>query len=384
MAMEGWSLPVSKTDDAERRNRSWVNRPLFAALLSTGFALTVTIVVFHIFIADLRGLVGRDLNEMAASLGGETGAARIGDHVHQDNPVLSFHSRATPLPDGPPDTCVTALVAWHMSHFPDHDPMAVAALVTPVCNGATIATTKGLGGSVVDVMVVVDGDGPNVLALSAYEGTLSTLDFLLGNPILLGLVGIVAFSAGAFAYMLRRGTYQAYLAAQDRASTDGLSGTLRREEFHAAFERILAQINAGNGFASLLAIDIDHFKSVNDRFGHAAGDDVIRRTGQLIGSTLRGGDLVGRVGGEEFMVLLPSLPKYVAAEVADRLRKRMAAHAFTFGNQSLFVTVSIGVASVMPADDLLSVTQRADRRLYQAKRKGRNCVVWEDDDNHDF
>ncbi|MCF4164405.1 GGDEF domain-containing protein [Zavarzinia compransoris] len=375
---------MAKTDDAERRDPSWAIRPFFTAALSAVFALAATIIAFYVFVTDLRGLVGRDLNDMAAFLAGETGAPHLADHVHQDNPILSFHSRSTEVPHATPDECIATMVAWHMRHFSDHDPRAVTALVTPVCHGAKISTAKGLGSSVFDVLVAVEGDDRRVIALSAFEGRLDSVDFLLGNPLLIGLAFAVAGSAGIFAYFLRRSSYQAYLAAQDRASTDGLSGTLRREEFHTAFERMLGQINAGNGFASLLAIDIDHFKSVNDRFGHAAGDDVIRRTGQLIGSTLRGGDLVGRVGGEEFMVVLPSLPKYVAAEVADRLRKRMAAHAFTFGTQSLFVTVSIGVASVMPGDDLVSVTERADRRLYQAKRKGRNCVVWEDDDNHDF
>ncbi|MDD3445500.1 MAG: GGDEF domain-containing protein, partial [Zavarzinia sp.] len=300
---------------------------------------------------------------------------------------LSFDDRTTDFPEGDTDRCVDTLVAWSVDHaVDDTGPGAAQALATAICHGTKVAVARGDGANVLDVMLVVDGPTHNrqVVTLSVIEGSLDTLDFMLSSWRQIVLALSIAGFAGVFAYFLRLGTYRAYVEASGRASTDGLSGLMRREEFLTIFEHAMRQIQGGTGFASLLIIDIDHFKSINDRFGHAAGDEVIRQVGHLIGSTLRGGDSVGRTGGEEFMVLLPSLPKYVAGEVADRLRKRMAANAFTFGGQTFFVTISVGVASVMPSDSVQSVSERADRRLYQAKRKGRNCVIWEDDDNHDF
>ena len=122
--------------------------------------------------------------------------------------------------------------------------------------------------------------------------------------------------------------------------------------------------------AALLMMDIDHFKKVNDRFGHAMGDEVLRavsRTGQRV---LRETDLIGRLGGEEFCLFLPQTAPAQALQVAERLRQEIAALAFrTDAGEAFSVTVSVGIAGVKPAGDSVSEwLSRADEALYKANR----------------
>ncbi|PWR23636.1 hypothetical protein DKG75_03460 [Zavarzinia compransoris] len=260
------------------------------------------------------------------------------------------------------------------------------ALARPLCYGARISSVSHAGLNQVDILIAgLDQAGQRqVTSLRLYRSEVAPWRAVVSRPPQLAIALAVALTAGLFAYVIRLRQYRLLVEVQRRASTDGLTGVLRREEFLAGLDAALARSRLKGTTGSLLVLDLDHFKAINDRFGHAAGDEVIRKYGQHIGAGLRSGDLVGRVGGEEFMVLLPGLPKYVAAEVADRLRKRMAAHAFTFGGETVFVTASIGIASIMAVDTMDSLVERADSRLYRAKRQGRNCVVWEDEVEGDF
>lgn len=250
------------------------------------------------------------------------------------------------------------------------------ALASPICAGgsASTALSHPVGGQ---FMLV--GDGHSLALLSLQPGRMRLTAILSEHPSIILLLAAIGLFSGGFAYLLRRRSYRHFLTINNRASIDELSGLLRRDEFLRQVAREAAQRQDAASVASLLAIDIDHFKSVNDRFGHAAGDEVIRSFGRLSTSALRSGDLIGRTGGEEFMVFLPALPKYLAAEVADRLRKRFAAQAFIFGDAPVFVTISVGVATAQPGEPPLSAVVRANQRLYQAKRNGRNCVVTHDE-----
>ena len=122
-------------------------------------------------------------------------------------------------------------------------------------------------------------------------------------------------------------------------------------------------------------MDIDHFKRVNDTFGHAAGDETLRAIAQLMQQNSRSNDLPCRVGGEEFVLLLPNSSLQAAIDVAERLRASIDAAAIeTVGH----LTVSLGVALWHPGTDSIAVVlERADQLLYQAKQNGRNCVVAE-------
>jgi diguanylate cyclase (GGDEF)-like protein len=164
--------------------------------------------------------------------------------------------------------------------------------------------------------------------------------------------------------------------------TDPLTGCLNRRGFDNALTRELGRAGrAGSEFA-LLAIDLDHFKDVNDNYGHIAGDAVLRAVGSLLMTSARSGDIVARVGGEEFAVLLAATGAEGAHLFAGRLCERIAAHPFAIGSvqREVHITMSVGVAvsSMRGAADYGQLLwSRADDALYEAKRAGRNCVrLW--------
>jgi diguanylate cyclase (GGDEF)-like protein len=161
------------------------------------------------------------------------------------------------------------------------------------------------------------------------------------------------------------------------ASRDGLTGMLNRRAFE---ERILEEITRADRYRSSLAIlmiDIDHFKAVNDEFGHLLGDEVLKHAATIFQHQLRKVDFICRFGGEEFAIILPSTTLESAAAVAEKLRRAFFTHAFS--GISRPITVSIGVAAFpehgMNRDTLV---RAADRALYQAKQEGRNRVATAD------
>ena len=126
---------------------------------------------------------------------------------------------------------------------------------------------------------------------------------------------------------------------------------------------------------AVVALDVDHFKRVNDAHGHAAGDAVLAAVAARAAEALRAGDLLARIGGEEFAALLPGATLEAAAEVAERVRARIGAAPVPAGEARLAVTVSAGVAALAPAEDGAALLARADARLYAAKRAGRDRVA---------
>jgi diguanylate cyclase (GGDEF)-like protein len=127
----------------------------------------------------------------------------------------------------------------------------------------------------------------------------------------------------------------------------------------------------------MLVIDIDHFKAVNDRYGHAAGDAAIKYIGERIESAVRATDKVGRFGGEEFVVLLREVDELSARAFADRVRAAIEEAAVSYGSDTFKITVSIGVSVANAADrDISDTIERADRGLYMAKNTGRNRVFF--------
>ncbi len=163
---------------------------------------------------------------------------------------------------------------------------------------------------------------------------------------------------------------QQALVAQ--AITDPLTGAYNRRHLQNQLEQLVAPTDKTRPMVALLAIDIDHFKQVNDHHGHEAGDEVLRRLVSLVSARTRGSDLLFRTGGEEFMLLLPRVTSEAAQHIAEALRQ-MVAQAELLQGESL--TVSIGVASLSAGQDLKAWVRSADQALYQAKRTGRNRVV---------
>jgi diguanylate cyclase (GGDEF)-like protein len=160
------------------------------------------------------------------------------------------------------------------------------------------------------------------------------------------------------------------------ATTDGLTGALNRSAFMAAGEREILLSRRSGGPLAVLMLDADHFKSINDRYGHAGGDVTLRFLADACRASVRATDWVGRLGGEEFALALPGADAARAAAVAEALRTRVAEASLAHGGQVIRVTVSIGVAVLGPGEATMEqVIARADDALYQAKRGGRDRVV---------
>lgn len=161
--------------------------------------------------------------------------------------------------------------------------------------------------------------------------------------------------------------------------TDPLTGCLNRRGFEQELRRTVARASRYGGELSLLAIDVDHFKDVNDTFGHLAGDIVLRELAGLLTSAARGSDLVARVGGEEFVMLLPNADEENAGVVAERIGEVVRGHAFEAlrrgGGKGLTVSVGIATEQVVDAGLSSALRARADEALYVAKRLGRDRVV---------
>ena len=164
----------------------------------------------------------------------------------------------------------------------------------------------------------------------------------------------------------------------EMAITDALTGLFNRRYMESHLGTLIEQAIARGKPLSALVIDIDFFKSINDTHGHDAGDDVLREFALRIKRSIRGIDLACRCGGEEFVVVMPETDMAVAAMVAERLRRRIAADPFGIqqGTGSVPVTISIGIAALRGKDDgAAALIKRADQALYRAKRDGRNRVV---------
>jgi len=169
---------------------------------------------------------------------------------------------------------------------------------------------------------------------------------------------------------------QLHQLLSDQANRDALTGLYNRRYLDSTLERELARCKREGHPLSLMMIDIDHFKRVNDTYGHLGGDEILKATGALLASHARAEDIPCRYGGEEFTLLLPNMPLAVARERAEELRSTFAAMAVRFGEFSIQSTLSVGIA-VYPEHGKLpdELTQRADRALYRAKAEGRNRVV---------
>jgi diguanylate cyclase (GGDEF)-like protein len=160
------------------------------------------------------------------------------------------------------------------------------------------------------------------------------------------------------------------------ATTDFLTGLANRRSFMARLEAELARLKRFDiERAAILMLDLDHFKRVNDSHGHAAGDAVLKHFAALLRAELRKIDTGGRLGGEEFAILLIGADLAAAELSAERLRRRIAATPLDFAGQSIAVTVSIGIATLAPGDASADAAlRRADAALYAAKQAGRNRV----------
>jgi two-component system, cell cycle response regulator len=166
--------------------------------------------------------------------------------------------------------------------------------------------------------------------------------------------------------------------SMEMAITDALTSLHNRRYMESHLGTLVDEAAARGKPLSLLILDIDYFKAINDNYGHDAGDDVLREFATRVRKSIRGIDLACRYGGEEFVVVMPETDVAVAAVVAERIRRRIAAESFAIqkGTGAIDVTISIGIAALAAASDTAeTILKRADQALYRAKRDGRNRVV---------
>lgn len=185
------------------------------------------------------------------------------------------------------------------------------------------------------------------------------------------LVGLGALIASYFNLRTKSSTYRALSIQDPLTGMLNRMGVMQQAEalFHSAVGKPLC----------LVFIDVDRFKRINDERGHDAGDRILVDVARLIVSSVRQADVVGRWGGEEFILLCPGVHKEAVNSIVEKVRVAVAEHRFEKGHEPLNVTISLGVAYVAPGESFDSALKRADLALYQAKTAGRNCTVMADD-----
>jgi diguanylate cyclase (GGDEF)-like protein len=274
---------------------------------------------------------------------------------------------------------------------------AYAALVAVVAATGFVPGLEGIGRELVNPLLIVGAPlFIGIAGIAAWRGSRYAGLFMLGwTPLLavtalgsLQLYGVTrdwAWTDGAslacgaleallFSLALAYRTLElrrAHAQARLQADIDALTGLLNRRAWH---ERVGATgaFGSDGGPLSVLFLDLDHFKQLNDRRGHHVGDDTLRALSRAIGGELRKTDIAGRYGGEEFVVALAGTGPEQAMHIADRIRRRLLRHVDDDGPVS---TVSIGIATRLPGEDLAMLLRRADHAMYAAKTEGRNRVA---------
>jgi diguanylate cyclase (GGDEF)-like protein len=194
----------------------------------------------------------------------------------------------------------------------------------------------------------------------------------LGRCIVVGLYG----SAIRIKLRAQNEKLAAFSQEIERLATfDELTGTLNRRSISLLIEERIAASKPDDQTCCVILLDIDHFKSINDRYGHAGGDDVLRAFARVVQSCLRDSDRIGRYGGEEFVVLLPETSLQHAHVIAERIRQSIAALAWADIAPDLSMTVSGGIAEHRCGEPIRALIARADHALYAAKHDGRNRML---------
>ncbi|MBH3338781.1 GGDEF domain-containing protein [Pseudomonas mendocina] len=203
---------------------------------------------------------------------------------------------------------------------------------------------------------------------------------LLQNVEIIANLGLASLAVMIFAHIYERSRILNERRLTEQATTDALTGLPNRLKLAEMFERERAHALRNGTPLSLVFLDIDHFKQINDRFGHEVGDRALAHFATVLAQRLRINDLFCRLGGEEFAVLLPGSTAGQARDIAENLRERLAAEPLMNDGIALAMTLSAGVASFkVDGQSLDELMLAADRRTYAAKRAGRNRVITGED-----
>jgi diguanylate cyclase (GGDEF)-like protein len=180
------------------------------------------------------------------------------------------------------------------------------------------------------------------------------------------------------------GVVEWHIPLDDISAIDSVTGLLTRTEAEQAARRMFALMARMKSSFAVVMVDIDHFKQVNDQYGHLAGDKVLERVSRLITLELRESDVLGRWGGEEFLILLSDIDRATAISVAERILNVVRTHIISIDAENLAITISAGLRWVAgleaPAQNFDAIVRDADRSLYRAKNDGRDrCIVYAKD-----
>jgi diguanylate cyclase (GGDEF)-like protein len=191
---------------------------------------------------------------------------------------------------------------------------------------------------------------------------------------LIGLLGIALAGRFALSVLQQTAVYQTEL--EKLATLDGLTGILNRREIGNVLNKEISRSRRYGIQCSVIIADLDHFKQINDRFGHPVGDSTLKSAANLIAEIIRSVDTVGRYGGEEFLIVIPESSVGTSAKLAERIRMKLASHTFRLENGTTYqVTASFGVAGFPThGKDMDIILNAADKALYAAKAGGRNQV----------
>ncbi len=210
-------------------------------------------------------------------------------------------------------------------------------------------------------------------------GSIMAVPLTNSMEIRLLLVSLATFCFGWFLEYARFKTNLALHAAaykiEQSSLTDSLTGLGNRRDFDRSFKWTMARAGRSNSLYSLAILDIDHFKRVNDTYGHAVGDEVLKHIAREVETQIRNADRIFRWGGEEFTIIMPSTSMNKAVASAERVRKHIESTPFVLGNEKIFLTVSLGLYSGSESKDISYPLNIADQCLYRAKSTGRNKVV---------
>jgi diguanylate cyclase (GGDEF)-like protein len=224
---------------------------------------------------------------------------------------------------------------------------------------------------------IIEAERVRLRSLTAHAGsvtaTLLRFIYLMSAAGLCLLVLAVLSAVALRRSFARERNYRDEL--QKRADTDELTGVANRRQLLTVLERRILEARAAGAPLSFALFDLDNFKRVNDTYGHAVGDRAIRHVVRTALRMVRVNDLIGRLGGEEFGIILPKAAEDNAFTVCERLRKRLRDEGMPLDEeQKLWVTISSGIACLRDEDDAASLIERADQALYTAKRDGRDQV----------
>lgn len=258
-------------------------------------------------------------------------------------------------------------IGFNISSF-----VAVILIVSITLSTSLISTTKSSKYMRMFLMLAVS----NFIYSIAFS-------YLIKDPTILLVLTpsywIISFLAGFIAFYILeyiRNSQELFHRYKSESVTDGLTGLNNFRRFDEIFNNLISTIENKNEKLSLLYIDIDFFKKVNDTYGHKEGDIVLRDLGMILKNNARSFDIVSRNGGEEFSIILLDCPLNRAIEISENIRETVEKHPFILNSgETIHVTISIGIASYYETTpELTSLIEDADKALYHAKRTGRNKV----------